>query len=96
MHWKTFHQNNILFQSVQKTFAYQMNFLKQLLMEYTLNSAAKKSFQKYNLGTSANIVRLCITTKGAHRDKWKKNGFLQIQYLEVWFKKKCLPNAHIQ
>lgn len=52
-------QNNILFQSeTEHLSAYQMNFLKALIDGVHSKFSSKEIIQKYNLGTSANIVRL--------------------------------------
>ncbi len=59
-------QNNILFQSeTENLSAYQMNFLKAVIDGIHSKFSSKEIILKYNLGTSANIVRSeeCITTK---------------------------------
>ena len=82
-------QNNILFQSeTENLSAYQMNFLKAVIDGIHSKFSSKEIILKYNLGTSANIVRL-------------KSALLQIELIEtdgkeiiladpefrVWFKK---------
>ena len=52
-------QNNILFQSeTENLSAYQMNFLKAVIDGIHSKFSSKEIILKYNLGTSANIVRL--------------------------------------
>ena len=85
-------QNNILFQSeTENLSAYQMNFLKAIVDGIHTKFSSKEVISKYNLGTSANIVRL-------------KNALLQKELIEtngkeivladpvfgVWFKKEML------
>ena len=82
-------QNNILFQSeTENLSAYQMNFLKAVIDGIHSKFSSKEIILKYNLGTSANIVRL-------------KSALLQKELIEadgkeiiladpvfgVWFKK---------
>lgn len=82
-------QNNILFQSeTENLSAYQMNFLKAIIDGVRSRFSSKDIISKYNLGTSANIVRL-------------KNALLQKELIEmdgkeiiladpvfgIWFKK---------
>ena len=86
------YQNNILFQSeTENLSAYQMNFLKAIVDGIHTKFSSKEVISKYNLGTSANIVRL-------------KNALLQKELIEtngkeivladpvfgVWFKKEML------
>lgn len=52
-------QNNILFQKeTENLSAYQMNFLKALVNGVHSGFTSKEILQKYNLGTSANIIRI--------------------------------------
>lgn len=82
-------QNNILFQSeTENLSAYQMNFLKAIIDGVHSKFSSKEVISRYNLGTSANIVRL-------------KNALLQKELIEtngkeviladpvfgIWFKK---------
>lgn len=82
-------QNNILFQSeTENLSAYQMNFLKQVIDGIHSKFSSKEIILKYNLGTSANIVRLksallqkeLIETDG-------KEIILADPVFGVWFKK---------
>ena len=82
-------QNNILFQSeTENLSAYQMNFLKAVIDGIHSKFSSKESILKYNLGTSANIVRLksallqkeLIETDG-------KEIILADPVFGVWFKK---------
>lgn len=82
-------QNNILFQSeTENLSAYQMNFLKAIIDGVHSKFSSKEVIQKYNLGTSANIVRLksallqkeLIETDG-------KEIILADPVFGVWFKK---------
>lgn len=83
-------QNNILFQNeIESLSAYQMNFLKAISDGIDTKFSSKEIIQKYNLGTSANIIRL-------------KSALLQKELIEVdgqkttlsdpvfgvWFKKR--------
>lgn len=64
-------QNNILFQSeTENLSAYQMNFLKAIIDGVRSRFSSKDIISKYNLGTSANIVRL-------------KNALLQKELIEI-------------
>lgn len=83
-------QNNILFQSeTENLSAYQMNFLKAVIDGIHSKFSSKEIILKYNLGTSANIVRLksallqkeLIETDG-------KEIILADPVFGVWFKKK--------
>ena len=82
-------QNNILFQSeTENLSAYQMNFLKAVIDGIHSKFSSKEIILKYNLGTSADIVR-------------RKSALLQKELIEtdgkeiiladpvfgVWFKK---------
>lgn len=87
-------QNNILFQNeIESLSSYQMNFLRAIIDGVDSGFSRKEVLQKYNLGTSANIIRL-------------KNALLQKELIEidgprvtlsdpvfgVWFKKRvCIP-----
>lgn len=82
-------QNNILFQSeTENLSAYQMNFLKAVIDGIHSKFSSKEIILKYNLGTSANIVRLksallqkeLIETDG-------KEIILADPVFGVWFKK---------
>ena len=82
-------QNNILFQSeTENLSAYQMNFLKAVIDGIHSKFISKEIILKYNLGTSANIVRLksallqkeLIETDG-------KEIILADPVFGVWFKK---------
>ena len=82
-------QNNILFQSeTENLSAYQMNFLKAVINGIHSKFSSKEIILKYNLGTSANIVRLksallqkeLIETDG-------KEIILADPVFGVWFKK---------
>ena len=89
-------QNNILFQNeIESLSSYQMNFLRAIIDGVDSGFSRKEVLQKYNLGTSANIIRL-------------KNALLQKELIEidgprvtlsdpvfgVWFKKRvCIPPA---
>ena len=82
-------QNNILFQSeTENLSAYQMNFLKAVIDGTHSKFSSKEIILKYNLGTSANIVRLksallqkeLIETDG-------KEIILADPVFGVWFKK---------
>ncbi|WP_368123328.1 ATP-binding protein [Bacteroides thetaiotaomicron] len=82
-------QNNILFQSeTENLSAYQMNFLKAVIDGIHSKFSSKEIILKYNLGTSANIVRLksallqkeLIETDG-------KEIILSDPVFGVWFKK---------
>ena len=82
-------QNNILFQSeTENLSAYQMNFLKAVIAGIHSKFSSKEIILKYNLGTSANIVRLksallqkeLIETDG-------KEIILADPVFGVWFKK---------
>ena len=82
-------QNNILFQSeTENLYAYQMNFLKAVIDGIHSKFSSKEIILKYNLGTSANIVRLksallqkeLIETDG-------KEIILADPVFGVWFKK---------
>lgn len=82
-------QNNILFQSeTENLSAYQMNFLKAAIDGIHSKFSSKEIILKYNLGTSANIVRLksallqkeLIETDG-------KEIILADPVFGVWFKK---------
>lgn len=82
-------QNNILFQSeTENLSAYQMNFLKAVIDGVHSKFSSKEIIQKYNLGTSANIVRLksallqkeLIDTDG-------KDTVLADPVFGLWFKK---------
>ena len=82
-------QNNILFQSeTENLSAYQMNFLKAVFDGIHSKFSSKEIILKYNLGTSANIVRLksallqkeLIETDG-------KEIILADPVFGVWFKK---------
>lgn len=82
-------QNNILFQSeTENLSAYQMNFLKAIIDGVHSKFSSKEIIQKYNLGTSANIVRLksallqkeLIDTDG-------KETVLADPVFGLWFKK---------
>ena len=89
-------QNNILFQNeIESLSSYQMNFLRAIIDGADSGFSRKEVLQKYNLGTSANIIRL-------------KNALLQKELIEidglrvtladpvfgVWFKKRvCIPPA---
>ena len=82
-------QNNILFQSeTENLSAYQMNFLKAVIDWIHSKFSSKEIILKYNLGTSANIVRLksallqkeLIETDG-------KEIILADPVFGVWFKK---------
>ena len=82
-------QNNILFQSeTENLSAYQMNFLKAVIDGIHSKFSSKEIILKYNLGTSANIVRLksallqkeLIGTDG-------KEIILADPVFGVWFKK---------
>ena len=82
-------QNNILFQSeTENLSAYQMNFLKAVFDWIHSKFSSKEIILKYNLGTSANIVRLksallqkeLIETDG-------KEIILADPVFGVWFKK---------
>ena len=82
-------QNNILFQSeTENLSAYQMNFLKAVIDGIRSKFSSKEIILKYNLGTSANIVRLksallqkeLIETDG-------KEIILADPVFGVWFKK---------
>lgn len=82
-------QNNILFQSeTENLSAYQMNFLKAVIDGIYSKFSSKEIILKYNLGTSANIVRLksallqkeLIETDG-------KEIILADPVFGVWFKK---------
>lgn len=85
-------QNNILFQSeTENLSAYQMNFLKAIIDGIHSKFSSKEIISRYNLGTSANIVRL-------------KNALLQKELIEtdgkeivladpvfgIWFKRKIV------
>ena len=64
-------QNNILFQSeTEDLSAYQMNFLKAIIDGVHSKFSSKEIISKYNLGTSANSVRL-------------KNALLQKELIEI-------------
>ena len=82
-------QNNILFQSeTENLSAYQMNFLKAVIDGIHSKFSSKEIILKYNLGTSANIVRLksallqkeLIETDG-------KEIILADPVFGVWFKR---------
>lgn len=82
-------QNNILFQSeTENLSAYQMNFLKAIIDGVHSKFSSKEIISKYNLGTSANIIRLrnallekeLIETDG-------KEIVLADPVFGVWFKK---------
>ena len=82
-------QNNILFQSeTENLSAYQMNFLKAVIDGIHSKFSSKEIILNYNLGTSANIVRLksallqkeLIETDG-------KEIILADPVFGVWFKK---------
>ena len=82
-------QNKILFQSeTENLSAYQMNFLKAVIDGIHSKFSSKEIILKYNLGTSANIVRLksallqkeLIETDG-------KEIILADPVFGVWFKK---------
>ena len=82
-------QNNILFQGeTENLSAYQMNFLKAVIDGIHSKFSSKEIILKYNLGTSANIVRLksallqkeLIETDG-------KEIILADPVFGVWFKK---------
>ena len=82
-------QNNILFQrETENLSAYQMNFLKSVIDGIHSKFSSKEIILKYNLGTSANIVRLksallqkeLIETDG-------KEIILADPVFGVWFKK---------
>ena len=82
-------QNNILFQSETENLSdYQMNFLKAVIDGIHSKFSSKEIILKYNLGTSANIVRLksallqkeLIETDG-------KEIILADPVFGVWFKK---------
>ena len=82
-------QNNILFQSeTENLSAYQMNFLNEVIDGIQSKFSSKEIILKYNLGTSANIVRLksallqkeLIETDG-------KEIILADPVFGVWFKK---------
>ena len=85
-------QNNILFQSeTENLSAYQMNFLKAIVDGIHTKFSSKEVISKYNLGTSANIVRL----KNAllQKELIETNGkeiVLADPVFEVWFKKEML------
>ena len=81
--------NNILFQSeTENLSAYQMNFLQEVIDGIHSKFSSKEIILKYNLGTSANIVRLksallqkeLIETDG-------KEIILADPVFGVWFKK---------
>ena len=82
-------QNNILFQSeTENLSAYQMNFLKAVIDGIHSKFSSKEIILKYNLGTSANIVRL----KSAllHTELIETDGkeiILADPVFGVWFKK---------
>lgn len=85
-------QNNILFQSeTENLSAYQMNFLKAVIDGIHSKFSSKEIILKYNLGTSANIVRLksallqkeLIETDG-------KEIILADPVFGVWFKKRSI------
>ena len=82
-------KNNILFQrETENLSAYQMNFLKAVIDGIHSKFSSKEIILKYNLGTSANIVRLksallqkeLIETDG-------KEIILADPVFGVWFKK---------